>query len=113
MSESVSDPATDTVFWRTTSAKPIGGVALNFARFTDPRVAEAIDTASEATSDADRGAAFQALQRVFAEEVPYIWLGRPTWILAASPRLHGMYAAANGSVQTLGAKTWLADLWVA
>lgn len=107
------DPDTDTVFWRTTSAPPLGGVALNFPRFTDPRVAEAIDKATAASDDAERGKAYEDLQKVFAEEIPYIWLGRPNWLLAANPRVNGIYPAANGSIQTLGAKTWLTDLWVA
>ncbi len=106
------DPDTDIVFWRGESAPPMGEVALNFPRFKDERVDAAIDKATAATNDADRDSAYRALQKVFAEEIPYIWLGRPNWVLAANPVVNGMYAGANGSIQTLGAKTWLADLWL-
>jgi len=106
------DPDTDTVFWRGTSSTPMGEVALNFPRFKDDRVDAAIDKATAATNEADRDSAYREVQKRFAEEIPYLWLGRPNWVLAANPVVNGMYAGANGSIQTLGAKTWLADLWL-
>ena len=48
----------------------------------------------------------------FAEDVPYIWLGRSLWVLAADPFVNGVYAAENGSLQTVGAKPWISDLWI-
>jgi ABC-type transport system substrate-binding protein len=107
------DPDTDATFFRSASALDLGGVSLNFPHFRDPAVDEALDKALAASADADRDAAYRSLQRELAAKLPYIWLGRPEWVLAASPHVNGMYAAANGSIQTLGAKTWMTDLWVA
>ncbi len=107
------DPDSDVVFWRSTSAAPMGQVALNFPRFKSDKVDAAIDKATAATSDSERDAAYKEISREFAAQIPYIWMGRPNWVLAATTRVNGIYTAANGSIQTLGAKTWLADLWIA
>ena len=36
---------------------------------------------------------------------------RVTWAIASTDEVHGYDAAANGSLQTVGTKTWIADLW--
>jgi len=33
-------------------------------------------------------------------------------MIASNPRVHGYAAAANGSLQTLSQKTWVAGLWI-
>ncbi|MCX7620888.1 MAG: ABC transporter substrate-binding protein [Acidimicrobiales bacterium] len=106
------NPDTDAVFWRASSVLPPPNVSLNFPRISDPRIDQIIDRAIAATSDAERHAAYQELSKLFAEQLPYVWLGRPNWILAASPSVNGFYEAANGSIQNLGGKTWIAGLWV-
>ena len=105
------DPDTDAVFWAPSSIRE-AGVSLNFPRFDDPALQDAIDEARASLDDEARDAAYQKVSRSFGEQVPYIWLTRANWVLAANPRVNGMYAAANGSIQTLGAKTWIAELWV-
>lgn len=106
------DVDTDTPFWRSTSVLPPPNVSLNFSRFKDQRVDDAIDRATASADPATRDEAYQTVNRIWAENIPYIWLGRPVWILAAQPDVNGIYAGANGSVQTIGSKTWLADLWL-
>ncbi len=105
------DPDTDAVFWEPNSIRE-SGASLNFPRFDDPVVQEAIEEARASTNDEDRDAAYQKVSAAFGQEVPYIWLTRANWVLAANPRVNGMYRAVDGSIQTLGAKTWIAELWV-
>ena len=106
------DPDTDATFFRSASALDLGGLSLNFPHYRDPAVDEALDKALAAPTDAERDQAYRSLQRIFAEKLPYLWLGRPEWVLAANPRVNGIYPAANGTIQTLGAKTWLSEMWV-
>jgi ABC-type transport system substrate-binding protein len=87
-------------------------VSLNFPRFVDPKVDAAITTALGSTDEAVRDQAYQSVSKEFATNLPYIWLGRPVWMLAANPKVNGIAEAKNGSVQTIGAKTWLAELWI-
>lgn len=106
-----NDPDTDVVWWRSGSVQPPPNISLNFPRWQDPQVDAAIAKATSSSDRNERDQAYQTINKRFAEQLPYVWVGRPTWVLAANPRLNGIYAAANGTVQTLGAKTWMADLW--
>jgi peptide/nickel transport system substrate-binding protein len=99
-------------FWRSTSILPPPGVSLNFPRFGNAKIDEAIKTAIGSTDPAVRDQAYQTVNREFAANLPYIWLGRAVWELAASPRVNGIYAATNGTIETIGPKTWLADIWI-
>lgn len=108
------DPEPDavTIWMRSTSILPPPGVSLNFPRFKDAELDGYIDTALAATDEQAKADAMRNLSRRLGETVPYIWLGRVDWILAGSDRLNGISPAQNGSVQTLGPKTWLGELWL-
>jgi peptide/nickel transport system substrate-binding protein len=99
-------------FWRSGSVLPPPDISLNFPHYADPTVDDAIVTAIASTDEGTRREAFETINRQFATNQPYIWLGRTVWMLAASPRVNGIYAAKNGTIETIGAKTWLADLWL-
>lgn len=106
------DPDADTIWWRSESVLPRGGVSLNTARFKDKEIDSSIDKALAATTPEDREAAYAAIAKRMGAEVPYVWLGRVVWNLAANPRVNGIYPAANGSIQTLGEKSWMSELWL-
>lgn len=108
------DPQPDavTIWMRSTSILPPPGVSLNFPRFRDAEADGYIDTALAATDEQVKADALRNLSRRLGEMLPYIWLGRVDWILAANDRVNGIYPAQNGSVQTLGPKTWIGELWL-
>ena len=107
------NPDTDAnEFWRSSSVLPPPNVSLNWPRFVDPKVDVAIDDAMASTDQATRDRDYQTVTTEFAQNLPYIWLGRPDWIMAANAKVNGIYAAQNGTIQTVGAKTWLTDLWL-
>ncbi len=105
-------PDTVSVWLRSTSVVPPPGVSLNFPRFKDAEIDKDVDKTLAAADDKTKAEANSAIARRLADQLPYIWLGRADWVLAANQRVNGIYPAANGSVQTLGPKTWIADLWV-
>lgn len=107
-----ADPDTDVVWWRSGSVQPPPGISLNFPRFQDEQVDAAIRKATSSSNPEERNAAYQVINKRFAEMVPYIWQGRVNWVMAARPSVNGIYPAANGTIQTLGAKTWISELWV-
>ncbi len=106
------DPDADTIWWRSESILPKGGVSLNTARFKDAEIDKAIDDALAATTPQAKDAAYKKVATRMAEQVPYIWLGRVVWNLAANKRVNGIYPAANGSIQTLGEKSWIGEVWI-
>lgn len=101
------NPDADTHFYRSAS---IASISLNFPRYANPEVDAAINEATGTTDEATRKTAYEKISKIFAEQVPYVWLGQQTWMVAANPRVNGIYVAANGSIATVGAKTWIAGL---
>ncbi len=102
------NPDADSVFYR---KEAIGAsISLNFPRSPTPEIDQAADAAIASTDDAVRRTAYEKINRILADQVPVVWLGRVTWVLGASPKVNGIYAARNGTIATLGAKTWIADI---
>jgi peptide/nickel transport system substrate-binding protein len=106
------DPDAEYVWWTSPSVQPVGSVALNFARFSDPELDAAMDRARTTLDRDARDAEYKQVARRLSAGVPYVWLEQNIWALAANARVNGFKDATNGSLQTLGAKTWVADLWV-
>lgn len=106
-----ADPDAELVWWHSRSIGETG-VSLNFPRFADDEIDSALMAARATDDDAERDEAYATVARRLNEEAPYIWLERVNWALAANPRVHGIGASVNGTLSTLGAKVWLADLWV-
>jgi peptide/nickel transport system substrate-binding protein len=98
-------------FLGSSSVLPAPDISLNFPRFQNAEVDAAIATALASGDPAVRQDAYATVSRVLAEEVPYVWLGRTRWMMAAGERVNGIYAGQNGTVQTIGPKTWLSEIW--
>jgi len=103
------NPDSETHFLRSSSITTTG-ISLNFARFDDYRIEPALDTALSTGDTARRTSNYETVNKVLAEQVPYVWLGRSTWVVAAQPKVNGIYGAENGTIASLGPKTWIADL---
>ena len=105
------DPDADSVWFLSTSVKD-QGVSLNVARFQSPEIDAAIKRSFATTDDKVRDEAYQQVAKILGENVAYLWLGRVNWVIAADERVQGLPGAANGSLSTLGPKTWLTTLWL-
>jgi len=71
-----TDPDQQRIWWASTSAAPIGGLALNFGRFSDPIIDKALDTIKSNADPAVRKAAAEAINKEFGAQVWNFWL---TW----------------------------------
>ncbi len=109
---SFPNPDVDTIFWLTTSIAQGQNVSLNFPRHDNPKIDELAAKALASTDPKVRDQAYRDMAKIWAEDLPYVWLGRPTWMLAADPKVNGIYAATNGTIGTIGGKPWIAELWV-
>ncbi|GIU84093.1 MAG: ABC transporter substrate-binding protein [Acidimicrobiales bacterium] len=107
------DPDGDYQWWHSSGVRPLEqGISLNVARFSDEEIDRALDAARESTDDEERDGMYAKVAERFGEEVPYIWLGRVRWAIAAKKGLHGYETAVeNGTVATLTSKTWIAEIW--
>jgi peptide/nickel transport system substrate-binding protein len=101
-------PEVDSTFYRSNSLAE--NISLNFPRFATPEIDRLTEHAAGSGSPQEQDADYQKVSRILAEQVPYVWLAELDWMLAANPRVNGVRAAANGTLPTIGPKTWIAGL---
>ncbi len=78
------DPDGNYVWWSTDTAAPIGSSALNFARNKDPQVQAALTTGRTQSNPTVRNKAYQSIGRRFAIDIPYLWINKTLWTIAAN-----------------------------
>ncbi|MER3453307.1 MAG: hypothetical protein C4344_06680, partial [Acidimicrobiia bacterium] len=86
-----ADPDYDYIWWHSSTAKPIGQLALNFARNTDPQIDAALDAARRTSDDAERKRQYGIVARRFAEDVPYLWGSFTIWGIVSQPKVAGLF----------------------
>jgi len=104
------EPDTDHFFMHSRSIDP-NLISFNLPRYANPEIDAALDRARSSTDEATRDEAYATVARLMNEHVPVVWLYRPTWAIASNLQVHGYRAAANGTIQTIGPKTWVATLF--
>jgi peptide/nickel transport system substrate-binding protein len=106
------DPDGDYVWWHSTSIGAEGQISLNVPRLGDPKIDAALDDARATVDEGRRDELYAEVAALLNEGGGYVWLERPTWALVSGPNVNGFLEAQNGSISTIGSKTWIADLWV-
>jgi peptide/nickel transport system substrate-binding protein len=96
---SAPDPSINYVWWSTTTVSPVGGIGLNFARNSDPKIEAALLTGRSTTSAATRKAAYQTVGKRLAIDLPYLWLGQTVWSEVGDSRIQNFAGGTlpNGS----------------
>ncbi|MET0460347.1 MAG: ABC transporter substrate-binding protein [Ilumatobacteraceae bacterium] len=84
------DPATQSYWWSTTSAAPVGDLALNFGRFKDADMDAQFETILSDPDPAARQAAAEEVNRIFAEQVYNIWTTWALWSVIEHPYVNGL-----------------------
>lgn len=82
------DPDGDYLWWISDNAK--GALTLNFARNQDPVIDKALNDARTTTDPNARKANYKTLQEQFSADVPYVWLDRSLWAIAAANNVRGI-----------------------
>jgi ABC-type transport system substrate-binding protein len=80
-------PLGDSIWWHPNTAKPVGEIALNFARNKDARIGAALDAARETPDKEQEKLLYQQVQDYLAEDIPYIWLYHTQISVIAAPSL--------------------------
>jgi ABC-type transport system substrate-binding protein len=83
----VTDPDLNYQWWSTTTAKPIGQVALNFARNSDPQIQEALQKGRTSSDMATRVQAYQTIDHRLAQDLPYLYTNIAPWSLTAMSKV--------------------------
>ena len=85
------DPDTQLLWWISASAAPIGQVALNFGRFSDPVIDENLLTIRTNPDPDARREAAEAVNRRFGEQVYNLWYSWQVWSIISNPSVNGVY----------------------
>jgi peptide/nickel transport system substrate-binding protein len=89
-SHSGVDPDIQRLWWQSSSATPVGELALNFGRFQDPEMDEQLDIIKSNPDPAARKAATQQVNRIFGEKVYNWWLSWTLWAIISQPHVNGV-----------------------
>ena len=81
------DPDLNYVWWSTTTAGPIGSIALNFPRNSDPVIEQAMLTGRHTTDQATRVTAYQTVNKQLCKDLPYLWLEQYIFSEVATSRV--------------------------
>jgi peptide/nickel transport system substrate-binding protein len=81
------DPDLNYVWWSTTTIGPVGGIALNFARNSDPQIEAALQTGRSNSNPATRAKAYQTVGKRLGVDLPYLWLGATIWSEVGDQRI--------------------------
>ncbi|HZQ28222.1 MAG TPA: ABC transporter substrate-binding protein [Acidimicrobiales bacterium] len=111
------DPDADVIWWSSQTARPLGELSLNFARNKDPQIDAALRQGRQSADPAQRKAAYQAIARRFAEDVPYVWVNTDVWAVASKPAVQGVttWTLPDGSAgidSLLSGRFMLSHVWL-
>jgi peptide/nickel transport system substrate-binding protein len=81
------DPDLNYVWWSTQTVAPIGSIALNFARNSDPVIQQALLQGRRTTDEAVRIKAYKTINERLAKDLPYLWLGQTVWSAVGDQRV--------------------------
>jgi peptide/nickel transport system substrate-binding protein len=84
------DPDQQNVWWHSDSVEPEGGLGLNFGRFEDEVIDEALETIRASGDEAERREAAEAINRRFGEQVYNIWGTWTIWSFPHHPSVNGL-----------------------
>ena len=105
------------VWWTSGTAAPVGSPALNFARFKDKQIDEALARGRTIADLAARDKVYQEIGVRFGVIKPYLWLSRCVWCVVAKPSVGGLMTPSlpnGGTAFPFGAGTfWPSSLWTA
>jgi peptide/nickel transport system substrate-binding protein len=87
-----SDPDEQRTWWSSVAASPIGELALNFGRFKDPTIDEALNIIKSNPDPAARKAAAEAVNEQFGSQVYNWWLWWVLWGIISQPYVNGVQA---------------------
>ena len=89
-SHSGLDPDIQRLWWQSSSALPLGTLALNFGRFQDPEMDAQLEIIKSNPDPEARKAAAQQVNRIFGEKVYNWWFAWALWAIISQPYVNGV-----------------------
>ena len=92
------------IWWHSSSAAPVGQFALNFGRFKDDVIDQALDANRGETDPAKKKEYAETVNKRFAEQCYDLWENWEVWGIAHKPTVHGVenFALPDGEMSIFG-----------
>jgi peptide/nickel transport system substrate-binding protein len=87
-----SDPDQQRLWWQSASVSPVGELALNFGRFSDPVIDENLEIIKTNPDPDARQEAAEAINKQFGKQVYNWWLTWTLWGIPTQPYVNGIEA---------------------
>jgi len=109
------NPDLNYIFWTPTNAST-PGFAINMARNTDPAMQTALLQGRESTDTATQIAAYQQVNRLLSQDIPYVWYARTVWAVGSASKVQNFNnpstPAGNKAFGMIGGAVWPQQIWL-
>ncbi len=109
------NPDLNYIFWTPTNAST-PGFAINMARNTDPAMQTALLQGRESTDKATQVSAYQQVNRLLSQDIPYVWYARTVWAIGAQPNVQNFNnpstPAGGKAFGLIGGAVWPQQIWL-
>ena len=92
------------IWWHSSSAVPVGQLALNFGRIRDPQIDALLDKNRAETDPAKKQGYAEEVNKIFAEQCYNLWGSWDIWGIAHKPTVHGVenFTLPDGKTSQFG-----------
>ena len=109
------NPDLNYIFWTPTNAST-PGFAINMARNTDPAMQTALLQGRQSTDKATQVAAYQQVNRLLSQDIPYVWYARTVWAIGTQPNVQNFNnpstPAGGKAFGLIGGAVWPQQIWL-
>jgi ABC-type transport system substrate-binding protein len=86
------------------------------ARNSDPAMQTALIQGREATTTAQQVAAYQQVNRLLSQDIPYVWFDRTVWAIGAASNVENFdnpsTPAGKPAFGLIGGAVWPQEIWL-
>ena len=109
------NPDLNYIFWSPTNAST-PGFAINMARNTDPAMQTALLQGRSATDKSAQVAAYQQVNKLLSQDIPYVWYARTVWAVGAVSKVQNFNnpttPAGGKAFGLIGGAIWPQQIWL-
>ncbi|HVA07089.1 MAG TPA: ABC transporter substrate-binding protein [Acidimicrobiales bacterium] len=108
------DPDLNYIFWSTTTVSS-GPLSINMGHNADPKIETALLQGRSSTNPAVRQAAYRAVNKRLAIDLPYLWTDRAVWAVISKPNVQNFSnpttPAGGKAFPVIGGSVWPTQIW--
>ena len=111
-----ADPDQNYAYWSSKTNAPLGQTAINFARYSNPVIDQALEVGRSNPSPQARIKAYQIISDQFAKNVPYVWITRQIWGIGYAKNVQGLtnvpLPGGGKALALMQGDVWMQQIWM-